>query len=133
MKILMVVVMENSIWLPWLPPMGFKVYARVVQNPVIVDVKHLDIKRHCKKGLRLPIHCLLTNSLTPVERHDKNRSNHNHLHGDRLNGMQCSNGKRGRLFIFVVHLMEIDIKKREVENAVHPVGAIILVQENNLK
>lgn len=46
MEILMVIVMENGIRLPGLPPMGFEVDPRMVQNAVIVDVKYLDIKRN---------------------------------------------------------------------------------------
>lgn len=38
MEVLMVIVMEDAIWLPWLPPITLEVDTRVVDDTVIVGV-----------------------------------------------------------------------------------------------
>lgn len=68
-----------------------------------------------------------------MKRYHKNWRNHNHLHGDGLDRMQSSHGKCSRLFVFVMHFVEIHIKERKMEDTMHPVSAIVLVEENNLK
>lgn len=48
MKVLMVVIVEDSVGLPGLPPVRFEVNARMVDDAVVVSVQGNNIKRSCK-------------------------------------------------------------------------------------
>jgi len=38
MKVLVMIIMKYSIWLPWLPPVSFEVDTRVVDDAVVICV-----------------------------------------------------------------------------------------------
>jgi hypothetical protein len=38
MKVLVMIIMKYSVWLPWLPPISFEVDTRVVDDAVVVCV-----------------------------------------------------------------------------------------------
>lgn len=44
-KVLMMIVMEDCIRLPWLPPEGLEINTGVTQNPMTVSIDHNDVER----------------------------------------------------------------------------------------
>jgi len=49
MKILVMIIMKNGVWLPRLPPIGFNVDARVGDDTVVECIQHYYVKRHWNK------------------------------------------------------------------------------------
>lgn len=51
-EILMMIIMENGVWLPWLPPLGLEVDSRVVDDAMVVIVYNHHIECYYgKQGL----------------------------------------------------------------------------------
>jgi hypothetical protein len=46
MKVLVMIIVKHGIWLPRLPPVGFEVNARVVDEAVVIYIHHYYVKRH---------------------------------------------------------------------------------------
>lgn len=80
-SVLMMVIMENSIGLPWLPPLRFECDARVTDNSVIICVQQNSIKKNlisnesiisiniCEYSICSATVCI---ELTPMNGHEDN-------------------------------------------------------------
>lgn len=54
-EVLMMIVMEDGVRLPWLPPEGFEINTGVTQNPMAIGINHNDVEwcwggRHKKRN-----------------------------------------------------------------------------------
>ena len=48
-EVLMVVIVEDAVWLPWLPPLSFEIDTRMVEDTIAVDVGKDKRLCHCIK------------------------------------------------------------------------------------
>ena len=48
MKILMMVIVEDARWLPWLPPVGLEIDSRMVDDAVVISVEQEECDGDCK-------------------------------------------------------------------------------------
>lgn len=64
--------------------------------------------------------------LTPVSRHEEHGGDEHHLHVHEFHGMDGRHGESGRLFVQMVHLVEVLVQKRRVVHAVVPVRQVVL-------
>ena len=48
MEVLMMIVVENAIWLPRLPPVLFESDARMINDSMVIRIDHHGRKRNCK-------------------------------------------------------------------------------------
>lgn len=66
-----------------------------------------------------------------MQRNHNDGNEEHQLDVDDLKGMNRSHGEHSRLFVFVVHLVEVLVEEGRVIGAVDPVRDVVLVQENN--
>lgn len=112
MEILMMVIMKYAIGLPRLPPISLEVYSRMVNYPVVVNVREKD--HHTE----------------PMDRNQNEWTEEPQLHRDKLHRMEGRYGESRRLLISVVELMHIFIKHRGVISPVRQVRKIVLVDKH---
>merc|ERR1719348_1942127 len=103
----MVVVMEDTVWLPWLPPLGLEVNAGVVDDAMVVE-----IHQQCHK-------------YRPVDGKEEHRAELDTLLVKELNRVYGSDAEGGGLLVLVVQLVELLVKERPVVETVEPVRDVI--------
>lgn len=113
MEVLMVIVVEDAIWLPWLPPVGLEVDAGMVDDAMVVQVSQ---DRH---------------ENSPVNGEENHRAHEYCLHMDELERVNGCDAKSSGLLVLVVKLVEILVEEGQVVEPVVPVGEIILPHEDD--
>ncbi len=84
MKVLMMVIMKNTIRLPGLPPMTLEVNSRVVHNAMIVNI---GVKNH---------------QIDPIQGNDNNWTKEYQLHMHKFHRMNGSHRESGGLLVGVM-------------------------------
>jgi len=109
----MVVIVEDAVWLPWLPPLSFEIDTRMVEDTIAVDVG---------KDKRL---CHIMGWKEEHVRHE------NGLNVQEFNGMDSRHREGSWLLVRVMKLVEVFVQERIVVQPMMPVGQIILPDEDN--
>jgi hypothetical protein len=52
MEVLMMIIVKDGVWLPGLPPVRFEVYARMVDDAVVISVEQYSGKWHWNEAER---------------------------------------------------------------------------------
>jgi len=113
MEILMMVVMEDTIRLPRLPPVSLEVDTGVVDDTMVVQIHQYSTK------------------YTKVHRNKQHWTNKNALVEEELRWMDGSDTEGSGLLVGVVELVEVAVEEWEVENPVGPVSQVVLPHKNN--
>lgn len=93
-EILVMVVVEDAIRLPWLPPVGLEVNSRMINNAMVINV---DQDRH-KYG--------------PVDWEENHGADENTLHVKKFNRVNCCHAKGCWLLVLVMKFMEVFVEER---------------------
>jgi len=89
MEILVVVIMEDTVWLPGLPPQRLESDTRVVNDAVIINIEqHEAVHRS-------------------IEFHEEHWRDVDGLDVEELHGVDGGDGESGGLFVGVVQLVEV--------------------------
>jgi len=104
-EVLVVVVVENAVRLPWLEPESLESDPRVINDTVVVNIHEIATVNRCKgPDVNIILPC---NHLTSMYGHEKHGGNVDTLDIEELYRMYSCHRECCRLFISVVKFMKV--------------------------